>query len=203
MVFSPLGLQPKKVPGEYRVIHHLSYPKGYSVNDGISFENSTVHYSSVGQAIQQIVSMGPRCYLAKTDIQSAFRIVPVHPQDYPLLGFTWKDSYYYDKCLPMGCASSCSIFEKVSTALEWIIASKLPNVSVLHILDDFLFISPTHLGCQQALHIFTTICQDIGVPLAPDKTVGPAMILDFAGIRLNTIDMYASLPPDKVFTVSP
>ena len=32
---SPLGLVPKKVPGEYRVIHHLSFPKVQSVNDGI------------------------------------------------------------------------------------------------------------------------------------------------------------------------
>ena len=198
MVFSPLGLQPKKVPGEYRVIHHLSYPKGRSVNDGISFEDSTVQYSSVGQAIQHIVSLGPKCFMAKTDIKAAFRIVPIHPKDYPLLGFTWRGSYYHDRCLPMGCASSCSIFEKVSTALEWIISTRLSNVIVLHILDDFLFISPTEVDCQQALDLFTCICQDIGVPLAPDKTVGPTMIIDFAGIRLNTIDMYASLPPDKV-----
>jgi hypothetical protein len=32
---SPLGLVPKKNEGEYRTIHHLSYPKGSSVNDGI------------------------------------------------------------------------------------------------------------------------------------------------------------------------
>ena len=36
MVFSPLGLQPKKIPGQFRVIHHLSHPKGFLVNDGIS-----------------------------------------------------------------------------------------------------------------------------------------------------------------------
>ena len=27
---SPLGLVPKKTPGEYRLIHHLSYPEGSS-----------------------------------------------------------------------------------------------------------------------------------------------------------------------------
>ena len=32
---SPIGLQPKKVEGEYRLIHHLSYPEGLCVNDGI------------------------------------------------------------------------------------------------------------------------------------------------------------------------
>ena len=32
---SPLGLVPKKVQGEFRLIHHLSFPPGLSVNDGI------------------------------------------------------------------------------------------------------------------------------------------------------------------------
>lgn len=26
---SPLGIVPKKLPGEFRLIHHLSYPEGY------------------------------------------------------------------------------------------------------------------------------------------------------------------------------
>ena len=30
---SPLGLVPKKVEGEFRLIHHLSFPKGSSLND--------------------------------------------------------------------------------------------------------------------------------------------------------------------------
>ena len=30
----PLGLVPKKCPGEFRIIHHLSYPEGSFINDG-------------------------------------------------------------------------------------------------------------------------------------------------------------------------
>ena len=32
---SPLGVVPKKSPGEFRLIQHLSYPSGASVNDYI------------------------------------------------------------------------------------------------------------------------------------------------------------------------
>ena len=32
---SPLGIVPKKVPGEFCIIHHLSFQKGSSVNDNI------------------------------------------------------------------------------------------------------------------------------------------------------------------------
>ena len=35
---SPLGLVPKKKEGEFRLIHHLSFPQGSSLNDGISSE---------------------------------------------------------------------------------------------------------------------------------------------------------------------
>lgn len=38
---SPLGIVPKKLPGEFRLIHHLSYPEGLSVNDGIPKELAT------------------------------------------------------------------------------------------------------------------------------------------------------------------
>ena len=198
MVFSPLGLQPKKVQGQFRVIHHLSYPQGHSVNDGIPREYASVKYASVGQAIQQIVQVGQGCFLAKTDVKSAFRIIPVNPKDYHLLGFYWEGQYFYDKCLPMGCSSSCSIFEAFSTSLEWIIKQRLTHVSVLHILDDFLFIAPTLKLCSAALSLFEAICRDIGVPLAPEKTIGPYQSLEFAGIHLDTVDMSASLPVDKV-----
>ena len=73
---SPLGVVPKKAPGEYRLIHHLSFPHGASVNDGISTENSFVQYARVDDAVTMIKQLGRGCFLAKTDIKSAFRIIP-------------------------------------------------------------------------------------------------------------------------------
>ena len=59
-------------------------------------------------------------FLAKTDIKIAFRIIPILPRDYDLLGFFWQGKYYYDRVMPMGCASSCRTFEMFSTAIEWV-----------------------------------------------------------------------------------
>ena len=66
---SPLGIIPKKVPGEFRLIHHLSFPKWSSVNDGIPPEHTSVHYATIDGAIKLIKSAGPGCFLAKTDIK--------------------------------------------------------------------------------------------------------------------------------------
>ena len=90
------------------------------MNDFIPDQFSSVHYASIGDAITLIKSLGRGCYMAKTDIKSAFRIIPIHPDDYHLLGMTWNNSYFFDRCLPMGCSSSCAIFEAFSTALEWL-----------------------------------------------------------------------------------
>lgn len=86
---SPIGLHPKKKLGEFRLIHHLSYPKGDSVNDGFPSELCSVKYATIDTAINLIKQLGRGCYHSKTDIESAFRLLPVHPSDYPLLGFTW------------------------------------------------------------------------------------------------------------------
>lgn len=198
MFFSPIGIVPKKTPNKFRMIHHLSYPEGASINDAIPHEKSTVSYASIDDAVRLIKSFGPGCYLAKTDIESAFRIIPIHPSNYHLLGMIWQGQYYYDRCLPMGASSSCQIFECFSTSLEWVARVKLGIPGVLHILDDFLFITPTYTQSQDSLDKFDHMCTDVGVPLAADKTVGPATKLSFAGILLDTTEMTASLPPDKV-----
>ena len=39
MVISPIGVIPKKQPGTFWMIHHLSYPRGLSINHGISKEH--------------------------------------------------------------------------------------------------------------------------------------------------------------------
>ena len=108
---SPQGVVPKKSPGEFRLIHHLSYPAGSSVNDGIPKELATVPYAIIDDAIRLVKSLGNGCFLAKTDIKSPFRIIPITPRDFPLLGIEWQGKFYFDKCLPMGCFSSCQIFD--------------------------------------------------------------------------------------------
>jgi len=80
---SPLGLVPKKTEGQFRLIHHMSYPnkKLNSVNSGISDESAAVQYAGINEAITEIKKLGKQVYLAKTDVRQAFRILPVAPQD--------------------------------------------------------------------------------------------------------------------------
>ena len=69
---SPLGVIPKKQPGEFRMIHHLSFPQGGSVNDFIPQEFCSVNYATVDNAVHIIRRLGKGCAMAKTDVTSAF-----------------------------------------------------------------------------------------------------------------------------------
>ena len=195
---SPLGVVPKKTPGEFRLIHHLSYPRGSSVNDGIDSEHTRVCYATVDDAIQFMKLAGPGCFLAKTDIKNAFRIIPISPDDYNLLGMQWRGLYYYDRCMPMGCSSSCLTFETFSTSVEWIARKKLNIAHILHLLDDFLIVAASAKLCQDQLDLFLNLCSYLGIPMAPEKTCGPATTLSFAGIELDSICSEARLPLDKI-----
>lgn len=195
---SPLGVVPKKVPGEFRMIHHLSVPSGSSVNDGILSANTSVQYATIADAISLIKQCGKAGFLANTDIKDAFRIIPIQPSDYPLLGMKWNGLYYYDCCMPMGCSSSCKTFETFSSALEWLAKTKLQISTILHLLDDFLIVAPTAELCNKQLQLFLDVCQYLGVPMVPEKTVGPLPILSFAGIELHTQLQLARLPKDKL-----
>ena len=107
---SPVGLIPKKDSNEYRLIHHLSFAEGSLVNDFILDCCATVRYASIRDASKSIKCIRPGCFMAKTDIKSAFRIIPIHPVDYSLPGVKWDHMYNFDRCLAMGLRSSCAIF---------------------------------------------------------------------------------------------
>ena len=181
------------------MIHNLSYPYDKSsVNANIPTECSTVKYETIGNAIQIIQQCSPNAFMAKTDIADAFRLIPLHPSQYHLTGFSWRNKIYYDLCLPMGASSSCRIFERFSNALKFILIHRFQIVNVTKILDDFLFVSSSKLTCQRYLDIFIDLCQTINIPLAKHKTVAPTNEIIFLGIQINSTKMIAQLPEDKL-----
>ena len=69
-------------------------------------ELATVKYATIDDAVRLIKAIEKGCFLAKTDIKSAFRIILVAPRDFLLLGMEWQGKFYFDEYLPMGCSLS-------------------------------------------------------------------------------------------------
>ena len=198
---SPLGLVPKKHSDKWRTIFHLSYPKKSpsSINANIPIEQFTLRYISIDNAIHLLLSLGKGAFMFKTDVQSAFRIIPVHPLDWELLGMQWKGLYFFDTVLPFGLRSASFLFNTLSDALEWIICHKLHIPGVLHILDDFFIAcAPPRPQCSTALCQLLTLFTELDIPIAPGKTFPPSTHLEFMGILLDSMKMEARLPDNKL-----
>ena len=128
---SRIGVIPKgHNTGKWRLITDLSFPPGSSVNDGISSALCSLSYISVDTVAAVITSLGQGTLLAKIDVQAAYRLIPVHPDNRPLLGIEWKGNVYCDAMLPFGLRSAAKIFSAVADALEWILRRK----GVVHLL---------------------------------------------------------------------
>ena len=92
---SGLGLVPKH-DGGWRIIYHLSAPVGFSINDFIDSSMYSLSYCSVDDAYAFINHLGPGTLLSKIDLKDAFRLIPVCPDNWNLLGIHWKHQFYID-----------------------------------------------------------------------------------------------------------
>ena len=64
--------------------------------------------------------------------------------------------------------------------------------------DDYFTIGPLLLNvCVSCLKVIGQAATKIGIPLSPDKCVGPMTCLIFLGIELDSVRMTAKLPADK------
>ena len=196
---SRIGVVPKgHNSGKWRLITDLSHPPQGSVNDGISSDFCSMEYTSVDRVTAAVMALGRGTLLAKIDIKSAYRIIPVCVGDRPLLGITWRGRFYVDARLPFGLRSAPKIFNAVADALEWCFRHE-GVLFVDHYLDDFIILGPPGQGtCAQSLCIIRRIAAMLGIPLAEEKCEGPCTVLTFLGIEIDTVQMTLSLPAKKL-----
>ena len=136
--------------------------------------------------------------MAKMDIKSAYRMVPVHPGDRPLLAVEWAGQIVFDTRLPFGLRLAPKIFTAIADALQWVFL-KQGVTWVAHYLDDYITVGPPHSEvCQENLGVMLSTCRRLGVPGAPEKCVGPSTVMVFLGFELDTDAMVVRLPEEKL-----
>ncbi|XP_013863390.1 uncharacterized protein LOC106517215 [Austrofundulus limnaeus] len=201
----PIGIATQKYSGKKRLTIDLSAPHGShvpSINSLIPFSDFFMQYATVDHTIRLIRLVGRGAWLSKAAITSAFRFLPIHPDFWRLFDVYWKGTYYFAVRLTFCCRSSPKIFDSLSEALCWILLNNFRLPYVLHLLDDFLIITPTTSSPCSGLCALTHAFSDLGVPLSEEKTIGPLTSLEFLGITLDSSSFQASLPPEKVHRIT-
>ena len=145
--------------------------------------------------------VSPSAQLAKIDIKSTYRIIPVHPDNCPLLGMSWGNHLYVDKALPFGLRFAAKLFNAIADTLEWI-TKHTGREFQWHYLDDFITIGhPGSEECITHLHLLINLCIQLGIPLATEKVEkvkGPSTCLPFLGIKIDSVAQELWLLAEKL-----
>ena len=106
--------------------------------------------------------------LAKVDLKNAFRLCPVRPDDWHLLGICCRGHFYVNKCLPFGLRSAPFLFNMAADALEWILRYHFHQQYYFHYVDDLFFVgAPQTEVCMVALMDMVQLCGQVGALIKP------------------------------------
>jgi len=146
---SSFGVIPKRhQKDKWRLILDLSSPESHSINDGIDSNLCSLAYVSIDDIAQVIAHLGPGTLIAKTDVKHAYRQIPVHPEDRPLLGMRWKGNYYLDTVLPFGLRSAPLIFTAVADAVEWVVRARGAD-HIFHYISMISYVRAGQVHCMR------------------------------------------------------
>jgi hypothetical protein len=194
-IVSSLGaiLKPNK---SIRLIHDLSRPNG-GVNR-LAVDTS-VCYSTLDEAVRMIK---PGTFLAKLDLSSAYRSIPLHPDAFPLTGIQWtfsgddKPTFMYDARLPFGAGMAWSIFQTLSYSVVRMMARR--NFHVVSYIDDFLCVEDTEQRCFECHESLQELLSGLGYVVNKEKTESPNQVMSFLGVSIDCVERTLSLPEKKL-----
>ena len=177
---------PSQAPPSWQVaVDHRSVD--HSVNAGISEELASITYAHVDDAVECIKTLGVGTMLIKMDLESAYiqtNTGPLH-----LLGVSWEERTYVDRALPFVLHSAPKIFSTVADMMVW----ELYNAGIEHLfhyLDDFLFLVAPHSDDGAKFRsLAMSVFSKLGVPVALHKPDGPACVITFLSICIDTIEV--------------
>ncbi|KAL5502119.1 hypothetical protein EMCRGX_G008842 [Ephydatia muelleri] len=136
-------------------------------------------YAEPLKQLNAAAGLGRGTLMAKVDIEAAYRLVPVHPHDRPLLVMEWKGQVFADPMLPFGLRSAPNIFNAISDALEWHLKSR-GIAHIFHYLDDFAILGPPNSNeCTRSLTMMRQLADD---GLAPQTITSPQSMLLSQGL---------------------
>jgi hypothetical protein len=192
-----LGAVPKTAT-TVRVIHDHSRPFGRSLNDALSQSNFS--FDSVDDAV---ALMTHKCYMAKVDIEAAYRHVLIDPADWDKPAFTWPtysiSDLYIDGYLQFGLMNACEVFNRIGRAIVRMMARRGFHCVIVYV-DDFIIICPDQATTWHAYWALRVLLKKLGFSVnpKPHKLVPPCQLIEFLGVTLDSVNMQARLSPSKL-----
>ena len=197
---SPLMTR-NKSNSDCRTIFDLSFPKSYSVNDGVLKDTYLgtkfqMHYPTVDIIVNTLNTLGPGANIFKVDISRAFRHLRIDPGDIDLLGLQHRDKLYLDLSLPFGYRLGAFFFSKISDAVRYIMSQHGHN-ALLNYIDDLIYCGlPAKI--HESYQFLVNLLHELGLDISQKKLQSPDTKVTCLGIEFDTINRTMSIPSQKL-----
>ena len=198
---SPMSTRPKKLSEKRRILVDLSWPRdGHSVNSGIpkdTFMEQQVKivYPTIDMLCKRAIALGPKIVGWRKDLERAFRILPLDPKFYSILGVFWSGAILFDKFAVMGCRSAPYACQETTSAIRHFMHN-MQHI-IFNYVDDFMSIDYRHKAWA-SYNALERLLRDLGVKEADGKSVAPTHIIEFLGILFDLLRMLLFITEDKL-----
>jgi len=186
-----IGLVPKKDTKEMRRITDLSRPIGNSINELIP--DHPFKFQNIKDAFKIIQR---NWWMISLDLRTAYRWIPIHPDDWDIQSFLFEGKYYQDRFLSFGLKIAPFVFQKITSSIQDILTQM--GLLVITYLDEFLIIAPDYQTCLKQTRIAIQLLQNLGFVLNHKKALLPTQIIPFLGFILNSIKMEVSIDKERI-----
>jgi hypothetical protein len=189
-----------------RPILNLSAPKGNSFNDAVNvWEVESLQMSTPRLFGESLVKAGKGALFSKTDIQDAYKLIPVPPCEWRFYGFSWLGKYFQDTTTVFGSKLAPASFDPLPETVVNIVCTlkNIPKKWVHRQLDDVPIVSPRGSGyTEQFYKTYARVCKDLNMPLAEncpnhEKAFGPSTFGTVLGIGFDSEKMEWFISKDK------
>ena len=193
-----------KSDGGMRPITDCSRPHGRGVNNYQDSLAAKFVYKSVDDVVN--LMRGDE-YMSVVDIKGAFRSVCINPLQSDLQGFKWDfrdglgDRYLVDHRLCFGLRCGPYYFNLISNFVSRVLSSKY-GLRIVNYLDDFLVMSNSQEGCQNAQRVVIGFLRYMGFHISWKKLQPPSKVTVYLGIEIDSSNMSLSLPVGKLNKLS-
>lgn len=159
-------------------------------------------YATVHDAVKLLQ---PQWFMSKLDLEKYFNQLPLHPDDWLLLGVRIPDDFsdptsplrsYLSAYAQFGGSPFPALANAIMSAVSAILRSHgIPNV---FLTDDIFVCGATREECQANVDKAIAIIRHLGLKLQMDKVPAPSQRMTFLGILLDTVLLRMSIPLEKI-----
>ena len=201
MHISPVMTRHKKDSEIRRIVVDLSWPRGYSVNDGIpknDYLGSPINLTlpTVDYMADRVRALGEGCYMYKLDLSRGYRQLRLDPLDWPIMSIQHLGKLYMDMCPPFGLRTAAMMMERTTMAACHI--HGMYGYLSKPYIDDLGGAEQDHQRASQASGTLQGVLQAVGLDVAPHKTCPPSTTMVWLGILVDSLEMTLSIPSTKL-----